>query len=94
MDDVIDRVVERVHCYNKQFKEKIKINIPFKEETVTPLSDACYYCKEELSDNCVRDHDHLNGIFRGYAYNKCTLQAKKTIVPMYAYNSSNYDNHL
>ena len=52
------------------------------------------YCKEMLGNDCVRDHDHLNGNFRGYAHNKCNLHAKNTFVPMYAYNSSNYNNHL
>ena len=46
-----------------------------------------------MGEDVVRDHDHLNGKFRGYAHNKCNLQAKNTFVPMYAYNSSNYDNH-
>ena len=41
-----------------------------------------------------RDHDHLNGKFRDYAHNKCNLQAKNTFVPIYAFNSTNYDNHL
>ena len=47
-----------------------------------------------MGDDIARDHDHLSGKFRGYAHNKCNLQAKKTLVPMYAYNSSNNDNHL
>ena len=65
-----------------------------KEETFTPLYGRCYYCNENLGEDIVRDHDHLNGKFRGYAHNKCNLQAKNTFVPMYAFNSSNYDNHL
>ena len=32
--------------------------------------------------------------FRGYAHNKCNLQAKNTLVPIYAFISTNYDNHL
>ena len=47
-----------------------------------------------MGEDVVRDHDHLNGKFRGYAHNKCNLQAKNNFVPMYAFNSSNYDNHL
>ena len=65
-----------------------------KEETITPLYSICYYCNEEMGEDVVRDHDNLNGKFRGYAHNKCNLQAKNNIVPMYAFNSSNYDNHL
>ena len=32
--------------------------------------------------------------FGGYAHNKCKLQAENNFVPMYAFNSTNYDNHL
>ena len=64
-----------------------------KEETITPLYSRCYYCIENLGEDIVRDHDHLNGKFRGYAHNKFNLQAKNNFVPMYAFNSSNYDNH-
>ena len=67
-----------------------------KEETITPLTTttSCYYCNENLGEDIVRDHDHLNDKFRGYAHNKCNLQAKNTFVPIYGFNSSNYDNHL
>ena len=47
-----------------------------------------------MGEDIVRDHNHLNGKFRGYAHNKCNLQAKNTFVPIYAFNSSSYDNHL
>ena len=65
-----------------------------KEETITPLYSRCYYCNEEMGEDIVRDHDRLNGKFRGYAHNKCNLQAKNTFVPIYAFNSTIYDNHL
>ena len=73
-----------------------------KENSITPLYNRCYYCNENLGEDVVRDHDHLNGKFRGCAHNKCNLQAKNprsggnanTFVPIYAFNSSNYDNHL
>ena len=93
-DKVVDWFVERVDYYNKLFKDIFSINIPLKEETTTPLYSRCYYCKENLGEDFVRDHDHLNGKFRGYAHNKCNLQAKNNFAPMYSFNSSNYDNHL
>ena len=92
--------MERVDYYNKLFKDIFSINIPLKEDTITPLTidpqsgfADCFYCRENLGNEVVRDHDHLNGKFRGYAPNKCNLQAKNNFVPMYAFNS-NYDNHL
>ena len=51
-----------------------------------------YYCRD-YKDRDIVD-DHLNGKFGGYAHNKCDLQAKNNFVPIYAFNSTNYDNHL
>ena len=47
-----------------------------------------------MGNEIVRDHDNLNGKFSSYAHNKCNLQAKKTFLPIHAFNSTNYDNHL
>ena len=47
-----------------------------------------------MGNEVVRDHDHLNGKFRGYAHNKYNLQAMINFVRIYAFNSTNYDNHL
>ena len=93
-DKVVDWFVDRVDHYNKFFKDIFSINIPLKEDSITPLCSRCYYCNENLGEDVVRDHDHLNGKFRGYAHNKCNLQAKNNFVPMYAFSSTNYDNHL
>ena len=71
----------------------LKRSIPLKEETGTSLFTNCYYCKEELGEDCVKDHDHLNVAFRSYFHNRCNLPAKSTIKPLYALNSFNYDNH-
>ena len=80
--------------YKKLFREIFSINIPLKEDSITQLYTSCYYCNEYMDNNIVRDHDHLNGKFRGYAHNKCNLQANNNFVPIYAFNSTNYDNHL
>ena len=100
-EDITDCFVERLDYYNKLFKDIFSINNPLKEDTITPLTidpqsgfADCFYCRENLGNDIVRDHDHLNGKFRGYAYKKCNLQAKNNFVPMYAFDSSNYDNHL
>ena len=80
--------------YNKLFKDILEINIPLNEDTTTPLTTECFFCRENWGNDIVRDHDHLNGKFRGYAHNKCNIQANNTFVPIYAFNSTIYDNHL
>ena len=100
-DKVVDWFVDRVDHYNKLFQDIFRINIPLKEDSITPsvkqfhrLYSRGYYCNENLGEDVVRDHDHLNGKFRGYAHNKCNLQAQNNFVPKYAFNFTNYDNHL
>ena len=93
-DKVVDWFISRVNYYNKLFKDIFETNIPLNEDSITPLYSSCYYCNEYMGEDVVRDHDHLNGKFRGYAHNKCNLQAKNTSVPIYAFNSINYHNHI
>ena len=93
-EDIVDCFISRVNYYNNLFKNIFEINIPFKEDTITSLTTECFYCRDNLGNDIVRDDDHLNGKFRGYVHNKCNLQAKNTFVPIYAFNSNNYDNHL
>ena len=73
-EDITELFVERVDYYNNSFKDIFSINIQLNEDTITPLTNMCYYCNENLGENVVRDHDHLNGKFRGYAHNKCNLR--------------------
>ena len=107
-EGVVDLFISRMSYYNQLFKDIFSINIPLKEDSITPLYISpqsgfadCYYCNEEMGEDprsgftdIVRDHDHLNGKLRGYAHNKCNLQAKDNFVPIYALNCTNYDNHL
>ena len=84
--------------YNNIFKDIFEFNIPPNDDTITPLTTECFYCRENLGNDIVRVLDHLNGKFRGYAHNNCNLQAKNIFVPIfapiYAFISTNYDNHL
>ena len=60
-EEVADWFISRVNFYNKWFKDTIEINIPLNENTVTPLTTECFYCRENLGNDIARDHDHLNG---------------------------------
>ena len=37
----------------------------------------CHICEEPLDDCKVRDHDHITGLYRGAAHNKCKLKYPK-----------------
>ena len=72
-EDIVDWFISRINNYNKFFKDIFKINIPLNEDTITPLTTERFYCRQNLGNDIVRDHDHLNAKFRGYAHNKCNL---------------------
>ena len=65
IDDIVDWFISRVSYYNKLYKDIFEIIIPLNEDTITPLSTECFYCREVLGNEVVRDHDNLNGKFRG-----------------------------
>ena len=51
------------------------MNIPLNDNTVREKAcNNCYYGIEETINDCVRDFNHLNKKFRGYAHSKCNLQ--------------------
>ena len=80
---VVDWFIGRMSYYNKLFNDIFGINIPLKK-IVLLHSMMCV-----IIVRIIRIM-----IFRGYAHNKCKLQAKNNFVLIYAFNSTNYDNHL
>ena len=93
-DGIVDWFISSMSYYNKLFKEIFSINFPLKEDSIIHPSIECDYCNEYMGEDIARNHDHLNGKFRGYALNEYKFQDKNAFVPIYAFNSTNYDNHL
>ena len=57
----------------------------------------CVYCNNALTQcqDKVRDHDHLNGKYRGASHNSCNINAKQcNFVPVFFHNLSGYDAHF
>jgi len=56
-------------------------------------NNICWMCENEIKTNeiKVRDHDHLNGKYRGPANYECNINCKKPKrIPIIFHNSSNY----
>lgn len=65
------------------------------EEKEFQQTENCSICGQLLGDDRVRDHDHMTGMFRGAAHNKCNLKLRfLTKVPVVFHNLKNFDAHL
>ena len=69
-------------------------------------ADTCWICGGDFKQYSnghseglwkVRDHDHLNGEYRGAAHSKCNQQlridAYHTMIPVFFHNLKNFDAH-
>ena len=63
------------------FKTKLEIETTPQEEESVQQSKVCWLCEASfatpLSDEKVRDHDHLTGKYRGAAHSKCNKNVKQ-----------------
>lgn len=81
------------HVFNKY----VPIQMTPQEEAEYDASTICHICKKEILDpnDKVRDHNHLNGAYRGAAHNVCnTKYHLPHEVPVIFHNFSKYDSHL
>ena len=67
-------------------KNGLKIIITDEQEHEFQNATLCRFCNKELNDDRVRDHDHLTGLYRGAAHNKCNLQCnwKRYKIPVFS----------
>ena len=65
------------------------------EEQTFQSATHCHICEEELGTDCVRDHCHLTGRYRGAAPHNCDLNYKfSNRIPVVLHNLRGYDSHL
>ncbi len=65
------------------------------ENKAYELSKLCHICGNELNNDKVKDHDHLNGKYRGPAHKSCNINYKlPNYVTVIAHNLYGYDIHL
>jgi len=101
-EDSAIKFVNTIEELQERFSQLLKTNkpmLPLTSEQLVQFNNEknCYYCGKELVTDKVKDHDHLNGLYRGAAHNSCNLNANKfryNFVPLYFYNGSKYDFHL
>jgi len=74
------------------------------EEVSFQNAKTCHICEKELGKDRERDHDHLNGIFRGASHSHCNFQfhlrqgkrsqGSTLYIPVVFHNLRGYDMHL
>ncbi|MFN4152918.1 MAG: endonuclease domain-containing protein [Candidatus Sericytochromatia bacterium] len=73
--DCMDRFFDELKRYQKHINDIVKdMIISDKQEVEFNKASHCHICSKELKDDRVRDHDHITGLYRGPAHNKCNLE--------------------
>lgn len=75
--DAIEKFMDVVLQKGEQLYDRMKFNLPM---VITPEQEEsflkathCHICNLELHADRVRDHDHVTGLYRGPAHNKCNV---------------------
>ena len=62
------------------------------------IAETCHVCDKPFEGDCVRDHCHITGKYRGAAHNACNLKLrlnpKTTSFSVVFQNLRGYDSHL
>ena len=99
--DAAQHFLKRMMQIRNRLSNKLNlsvINMTPEDEEKFRVATHCWICRNKLTDETVRDHDHISGRFRGAAHNDCNLQLKfdpKTWkLPIFFHNLRGYDSHL
>ena len=97
--NVPDVFSEHMLTLEKDIKSRLSHIEPMKlceeEQTQFTESTEFHICHEPLNGDAVRDHDHVNGEFRGAAHNSCNLNYKaKPKIPVLFHNLRGYGAHI
>ena len=84
------------------FAEMKSFTGPRRDQWIKNTQETCLFCVDPLFvanfKDCVKDHDHMTGKYRGAAHNECNfklkLNAKTAPIPVIFHNLKGYDGHL
>ena len=104
------KVIHGPNCVKKFIRKMVKfekktvaIYDDDKRLIMTPFDDLdfrdakiCHICHQPfITEEKVRDHDHLTGQYRGAAHSACNIKHRKTLkIPIFFHNFRGYDAHL
>ena len=99
-ENTVDKFLDHLLQEEKRIKEILEHVVPMSinnvEEQAFQRATHCHICGEVLDSDCVRDHCHLTGKYRGVAHSDCNLNYKfSNRIPVVIHNLRGYDtpNH-
>jgi len=101
-EDAATRFVDQLYDVARKVEQLYGNIVPMSQLVEEQLRDydsatLCYLCGNAFThDNIkVRDHDHLTGLYRGPACNRCNINYKlPNFIPVVLHNLSGYDSHF
>ena len=101
--DIEESFIRALIAEVKEIEYSLDLNIKIHME-VADIEDYesatnCFICDKPFDDDNdakVRDHDHINGEYRGAAHNSCNFKYSKQVnfVPVIFHNLGGYDLHF
>ena len=92
------------HLYLDYIKRDVNPDriFPAEDEAAFAVATHCHICEAAFDEGegadrvKVRDHDHINGRYRGAAHKDCnrTFNLDKQAIPVFFHNLKGYDSHL
>lgn len=100
-ENAVDEFLKQLLQCGDKIKQVLKTEQPM---IITPAQEKefqkatiCSICESPLTkEDRVRDHDHITGLYRGCAHNKCNINFnhKNFKIPVYFHNLKGFDGHL
>ena len=100
--DVVERFLASLECevlnINNFFAHPKPLIMTEQNKKDYENATHCWICGQEITENKVRDHCHITGVYRGAAHKSCNHKLKikpgVTKIPVVIHNLRGYDSHL
>ena len=101
-DDIAEHFLKSLLNYGEKIRKILDTKKPMiitdEQEQEFEICDVCHICDKPIKkgDIKARDHDHINGLYRGCAHQNCNtnFNHKNFKIPVFFHNLKGFDGHL
>ena len=101
-DNTVQHFINNLLSYGDKIRDVLNEVKPMiitpKQEKEFQECQMCHICDKPIhkGDKKVRDHDHINGLYRGCAHEGCNINFnyKNYLIPTFFHNLKGFDGHL